>query len=262
MNELFFSKEDTISKVVTLDDSLKWENEIKMAKDHIEKGFSLIWEIKLDLFSFPLSDEATFRKNSFTLEYFKNSLYTQFEEVSKGVILYRGKTDFSILGVEEYSKKGFKIRFGLDYLKTLASVLPESLALFLLFEEETLFLAEAIFDIFHIATKKVRYQNIFPTIGWDRFSPFGYFSNTPLNGSSSHYKSAILFPKLDLIDEDFVEAMESYLPRRVIPEAVLTDHWHEIETLFVFPELLSSQGHRKLEGFKAAGGKVELMSHQ
>lgn len=240
---LFFSK-NNVSKIIALDDSLKWEKEIKEAREYVEKGFSLIWEIKLDLISQTLSNEGQFNKNAFTLEYFKNNLYTQFEKASKGVILYRGKSDFSNLSVT------------LDNLKALGAILPESLDLFLFFEEETFFLAEAIFDVFHVATKKVIYPNIFPTMGWDRFSKHGYFSEELLEGDETDYKSALLLPKLDLVDEVFVEEMKGLLPCRVIPEAVLTDHWQDVEKLFVFPEFLTPQGNRKLAGFRAAGGEV------
>ena len=46
---------------------------------------------------------------------------------------------------------------------------------------------------------------------------------------------------------------------RLIPENSLTTEWHQLDRLFVAPELVSPQGVRKLQGFKAAGGELVFL---
>ncbi len=43
---------------------------------------------------------------------------------------------------------------------------------------------------------------------------------------------------------------------RVIPETYLTTEWHGLDYLIVDPDLLSSQGFRKLQGFCGAGRTI------
>lgn len=46
------------------------------------------------------------------------------------------------------------------------------------------------------------------------------------------------------------------IPFRAIPEASLTTDWDGLDTIIISSQSVSAQGQRKLQGFRAAGGKV------
>lgn len=250
---------------ISLDSSLKWQNGEKEAENLREKGFGIVWDIKVNLFSFPLSDEAFFKTVEFTLDHFKNILFPRFEKETKGVILYQGSPDFPIIDPisrekSPFQKKVLRHKLGIDYIKSLAASLPDILPLFLLFDEEPLFISETCFEPFCIATKNPYFSNVLPTWGWNRFSPFGYFSETVFpQKKGEEFSRAVVLPPLNTIDEPLLDKLENFLqknPSKIIPEAVLTENWQGIDTIFVFPKHLTHQGKRKVAGFEAASGKV------
>lgn len=258
MSDLYFFLKDQISTVISLEASLKWEKSEEQAKNEVACGHGIVWDVNLDLFSFPLTNDAAFKQNEFTLEYFKKGLYTQFEGHTRGIILYKGSPHFPIkdpsISDSEFQKKWRTHRQGIDFLKSLSAILPESLPIFLFFEEETIPLAETIFDTFCIATKQTAYAEMFPTYGWERPSPLGYFSTTKLETNSTSHKKGILLPPLESIDEALIEKISLHLPAKIIPENAFTQEWEAIETITVFSKYFSPRTKRLLAGFEASGG--------
>ncbi len=87
---------------IKLDGSLKadlnWENKKKLAKEAIEKGYKIFWEIELGLFSrlpLPFYDETQGKSLKLSLEIFHQEIWEAFKEDSLGLCLYRGSADFT-----------------------------------------------------------------------------------------------------------------------------------------------------------------------
>ncbi|MBA3723063.1 MAG: hypothetical protein H0W88_11785 [Parachlamydiaceae bacterium] len=77
---------------------LDWKNAKKYAQSYIEKGYFILWEIELGLFSnlaFALDHQTQYLSLTLSLEHFRDSLWKEFNQHSLGLILYRGSADFS-----------------------------------------------------------------------------------------------------------------------------------------------------------------------
>ncbi len=66
-----------------------------------------------------------------------------------------------------------------------------------------------------------------------------------------------LLPADRACSEEVLSVLESYLDRRVIPEAMLNEMWDGLDHLVVVEDAMSSLGLRQLKGFEAAGGVIE-----
>lgn len=78
---------------------LNWKQAKYQAQECIEKGYMLMWEIDLGLFSdlsFPLSHQGQYLSLGLSLEHFRDTLWKEFGAYSLGLIVYRGNADFSL----------------------------------------------------------------------------------------------------------------------------------------------------------------------
>jgi hypothetical protein len=78
---------------------LDWKKERQLAKEYIEQGYALLWEMDLGLFSslpFPLTNQTQFLSLTLSLEHFRDSIWKEFRSHTLGVSLYRGAADFSL----------------------------------------------------------------------------------------------------------------------------------------------------------------------
>ena len=75
---------------------------------------------------------------------------------------------------------------------------------------------------------------------------------------------AICLPPIGMIDDASAEGLRRLfdkveklgIPFRVIPEGFLTVSWDGLDVIYVVEELITPQGKRMLDGFRAAGGQV------
>jgi len=77
---------------------LEWKQARIDAQKFTEKGYMILWEINLGLFSqlpFALSNQTQYLSLSLSLEYFRDSLWKEFKESSLGLIIGRSNADFS-----------------------------------------------------------------------------------------------------------------------------------------------------------------------
>ena len=77
---------------------LEWNRARVDALKYIEKGYMIVWEINLGLFSeltCPLSNQTQYLSLSLSIEHFRDSLWKEFGDKSLGLIIYRGSADFS-----------------------------------------------------------------------------------------------------------------------------------------------------------------------
>ncbi|WP_059358731.1 hypothetical protein [Parachlamydia acanthamoebae] len=82
----------------TVKGNLDWKKEKEWASQCIENGFSILWEIKLGLFSAllkPISHKTQFLSLGLSLEHFLQGPWTEFHAHSLGLCLYQGNADFS-----------------------------------------------------------------------------------------------------------------------------------------------------------------------
>lgn len=267
--------------VISLSSTLKWKESEMYARQVVKEGFKIVWDFDFP-FSFPLSDEGQRRSYEFTIDHFKKSLFSQFEKETEGAILYKGTLKFQTIAwtweeeelfLHEESQTDFhKALFFrdlcFDFLKTLSSAFPDTLALFLLFErgenttwgEYLALITPLCFDIFKIATKE-KLSSKLQVMGWNHGeASLGYFGRSFYSSPPKVFSnSGLLLPHPSHIDEKVLNTLEKLgveFALRLIPEELLTQEWHGLEKLLIFSQNLSFQGKRKVNGFIAAGGEV------
>ncbi|MFI0435789.1 MAG: hypothetical protein ACH350_08730 [Parachlamydiaceae bacterium] len=78
--------------------SLDWKIACRQASQAIQKGYNLIWDIELGLFSDltqPLGHQGQFLSLALALEHFRDTVWKEFKFFTIGLILFRGQADFS-----------------------------------------------------------------------------------------------------------------------------------------------------------------------
>ena len=216
------------------------ESDLNWCDVQIPEGL-ILWEFDFGLFSpqVTLTDSATFFSYTLAIEQFVKMLYSKFKERTVGVVLYRGSIDvFSHIQVEEEGDpEVLRASIFADYLHRLASFLPEEVRPFCFFEGPCHFSEAKFLQL----TSKDRFWHIELSLE-----------------SSVDFPQGVLLPEDALFNEDRFERLLSSIEGnyRIIPEARLVEMWQGLDKLFVLEEAVSSQGQRKIKGFKAAGGEV------
>lgn len=252
-------------------DPLNWEIRTE------DRDILWLFDLGLDDPYFPISDEMRFQSLSLALTKFTQEIWPQFQERTKGAVLYRGGADFSAqfswdarqkenwelwrserpAGEETHLRRLFCADAFAHYFQLLAHKLPDELPLYLLLDgghwgtsaERHQVVSKERFEHFHLAVKGLPHFN---GMIWD---------GERIVESSTHASLAICFPEESQCSSEILAKLDRMMghlsePFRVIHEAFLTEEWEGVDVLHVLPEAMSSQGERKLMGFKAAGGIV------
>jgi hypothetical protein len=77
---------------------LSWKKEQVKAKELVESGYTLFWDIDLGLFdrlTMPLDHQGQFLSLTLSLEHFRDTLWKEFKDKTLGICIYRGNLDFS-----------------------------------------------------------------------------------------------------------------------------------------------------------------------
>ncbi len=164
-----------------------------------------------------------------------------------------------------------------EYLHRLLSYLPDSLQVFCLFDAtgHTSFSRQAqLFSKERFSHFQLGVQGgLLPIIGlqWQKGECFsGYIGDEPPKDFPFINPSvALCLPGDEALDSNGLEELERVfatlyqmkVPYRIIPEALLTEEWDELESIISLSSMLSGQGRRKLQGFCAAGGEVVSYGH-
>lgn len=72
---------------------LNWSKQIQFAKECSSKGIQILWNMDLGLFDrlqFPLKHQGQYQSLGLALEHFRKAIWTQFENSTFGISLYRG----------------------------------------------------------------------------------------------------------------------------------------------------------------------------
>lgn len=255
----------------TLSSDLKWDAQKKRADELIEKGYKILWEIDLGLFSrltFPLKDEAQGNILKLSLEVFYQQIWEKYKEESLGLLLYRGSSDFTHEFPDEKEKNLHCCQVCIDYLDYITQDMPDSLPLFLAIDASGAtnsgFLAQVL--------SRERFENYqliihggplpLQGLAWnDDRATVGYLSKKPISLKTKEMANvALCLPPLseefDSLTGVIDEMNQLGLHYRIIPELFLTVEWDGLDYLLFNPLSLSSLGERKLQGFCAAGGTV------
>lgn len=81
-----------------LQSDLDWKKAHAQAKQAVEKGYLLMWNMQMGLFSdliHPLTNQTQFLSLTLALEHFRDSLWKEFRFQTLGVSLFRGSIDFN-----------------------------------------------------------------------------------------------------------------------------------------------------------------------
>lgn len=267
--------------------NLDWKDAISLARNYVQQGLRLFWQIDLGLFSrlrAPLSDRTQYLALGLALRHFGDHIWKEFQTHTLGLSLYRGPLDFSKsltwnseneTNFQEWLKTGQGVNreeerhlltlysrdAALDYLELLMQHLPSDLTVCVITDsadiQDPLLLAQLLtkerFDKFH------RFINASSDIG------FGFLGEE-LHSSMriEEVNLGICLPTIAQCDrfnmqrlrKAMQQIMDYGLPFRIVPEMTLTNEWNGLEQLVVLTDSVSVQGLRKLRGFCAAGGTV------
>lgn len=238
-NEPFVLNDNTaiLSVPMGLQANLKWVKEMELAKKIQAEKRYIIWDFGLS----PPQDEAEFLSYQLAVEHFKEYLFPLFTSNSLGAIVYKGRWD---------STKKEQLHF----FKSLLPSFPETLTPLLFLENSTLSRADFYyhfspehFDGFLVATEDP--------------SGFPYMGREWATLSNQRIPKAIVIPSLEIEDksvwEEVAEVIDQFpKPFRLIPEPFLTQEWHGVEQLYLFPHFTTAFGKRAVQGFLATGGEL------
>lgn len=235
------------------------------------------FDLGLEAPYFPIDDEMQFQSLSLALTKFTQEIWPLYQDRIRGAVLYRGSADFSAcFSWTEKQKENWEVWIGerpagtdaqlrrlfcadafAHYFQMLAHRLPDEMPLYLLLDgtgigsiaERHQLLSRERFEHFLVATKGLPFTN---GLVWD---------GEEIREPQDKPPHALCFPEERSCSGAILEKMEQSIrrfetPFRVIPEAFLTEEWEGVDALYVFKEMLSPQGDRKVKGFLATGGVV------
>lgn len=257
------------------------ENLLITAKEIASQGIRILWELELPFAKKPLfiQDTSYFFSLGLWLKELMQKLYIPLAEHTIGVVLFRGSCDFAsyFLWTEQQellfqeritetpglSTATCKFFFAGDvlaeYLQRLCSFLPDSLPAFCLLDASSISLAELAF----FATKE-RFGHLLLGISGSSL-PIGhltweYYGDSWVGTATPETSVGICLPPLEKIKDAYLsetaEVLKSNASMRILTETYLHESWDGLDELIIFPELISPQGKRKVQGFIAAGGLV------
>ncbi len=253
---------------------LDWREHREYAREALGRGDLLFFELDLGFASGPLflDDPAHFLSYTLAIEQFLKLFWEECKDRLFGLSFYRGKIDFAARLVwsgeliDHFNEGGgenkrlFCAQVFAEYLHRLASYLPDALAPFCLLdvaeESSPAYTAQLL--------SKERFSHLCLGVKGSQIPLSGFLwegERLEPDPRSADAKIGVCLPPdplctpdvLSLLDQLFQELKE---PFRIIPEALLTDEWDNLDQLIVIDRAVSSQGRRKLRGFEASGGEI------
>jgi hypothetical protein len=233
---------------------LNWRAAHEAAQKALESALLILWDLSFDLLAGSLEDEARFLTFQLNIEHFNETILQLFKEQTFGVSLFRGEIQEGVV----------------DYLKSLAALLPSEVSSFLFLDTSSLsdlasyftHVNQENFGYLHPIIKgpfAERFPWALPAFAWGHnFSPLGYFGSTLLPCLPQRpLKYGLVLPEEPNWQEiQKVIDLLGATPFRMIAENLLTQEWEGIDTLIIFPQTLTEKGYRKIKGFIAAGGAI------
>lgn len=243
---------------------LQWEKHLDTAKKYIEKGYYILWEIDLGLCEkrFPIEDEMYFQSLKRALDYFTQTVWSQFYSYTFGVSLYRGKIP-QFFHQENNPSSLFQMNLLSEYLHLLAPCLPDEVIMMAFLDLSEIHSKSELIhltskDLFEFFLLAVKGEELSYSVGLENTSWMGAID---LKGGCFSEKKevnvGVYFPTDPIykeLDELFTSLDQHNISYRILFERYATEQWDEIDYM-IFPKgKLSGQGNRMLQGFCAAGG--------
>ena len=273
----------------TNDSSLGFEEKYKEIDEAIERGKRLYFEFGFgfDPLSHHFKDQMRLQGCSIALTTFTRKIYEKYHPYIDGVFLYRGAGDFrqaienhaemrqlrdefcEIMGKNEHAERLFSLQILMEYLHRLGAVLPDELSLNVLLNFKSIvssaqqaeLLAAYTFPYIKPCVKGAKVP--FEGLAWEwGKSEFGFIGSDPaLFEEIETPNRALLLPEVGRVDYEILErALEQLnaekISYKIIPDQMLNESWHLIDDLFILEGFVSSEGKRMIDGFIAAGGRV------
>lgn len=257
---------------------LDWDFAFQEAKRAQSLGLKLLWDLDLGLFSrlnFPLSHEMQWNVLLVAVQSLIQRIQNEFLSDTIGVVVYRGKMDFSsgfpwdpAETGERNENRWWECRaLSFSFLQKLVNQWPDALQPFLLLDGQgTLSMARQWLlthrDFLWRFALGIKGGNPGGHMGWNQGASSGFLSRQLHSTDSSPLvKVGVCLPTLlreELETLDFLagELKRQSIAFRVVTESFLTGEWEGLETLIVPSEEMTQEGRRKLQGFCAAGGQV------
>ena len=248
-------------------DSLDWNREIALAKTFVDQGKRIIWKCNLGLESafYPLDDEMHFQAASLAMGRFSEIVWPEFKDCTEFVCLYRGSADFEASfswtprQLEDFARfseeEGGRERlFAAEsfaiYFQMLSHRLPDEANVLLLFDVSTLPSPVIALQ----AISKERFEHF--TIGFRGMDlPLEglWWEGEKLEDRKIDASVGVVFPVAPC---DRLETLLSLSNVKVLFESFISEEWEGLDQIYVVAGSLSTQGMRKLSGFRAAGGEI------
>jgi hypothetical protein len=271
--------------------SLDWKQERKEALSALASGKRVLWHLDLGLFQRllkPLSDQGQFLNLCLALDHFKDKIWKEFHRFSHGVLLYRIPGNFLqsfFWDAEQLNNLRGWIRERFSSWECFCSEVSVSSASF---EELTpaaletsengrfllqLFARDVATDYlsqlcFRLPSEIPAYVDFesWPQDDWlklllthpERYKQMELLSDHPWR-LNEEKKMGICMPPLSVVQPSLLKPFESFIARsdlKWIPEEMVTASWDGLDQLIYSSAVISQQGLRKIQGFRAAGGEV------
>lgn len=231
-------------------DDLAWQEQRKLAEDSIAAGKRIVWEMEWDQ-EFSVTDVQYFSTQALALQ----ECGRLFPEHTDGVILYRGTACPKIEEEEKYNlwldgredspfhRRFYSTTLLYEYLHRLGSFLPDTVSIIAYVDAR---------DAGSLAEQAYLFS----------VERTGHLQLEIENGKLPNVRNRQEISRgVCLHENGCLESLEEVLlnlqgPYRIVPEAVLNEHWDGLEELIVLEKFLTARGRRMLQGFIAAGGMV------
>jgi len=285
--------------------SLNWKAAREQAFSYIEKGEPILWEIDLGLFNqLPSSveDQSQFLSLTLSLEHFRDTLWKEFRENSRGLCLYRGSADYSReFFWNAFQRNNFKESLRESYKEPSSFVQDTGIAInsFNELSLELLNRSEEGRQLISLYCRDICVEyiqllaNRLPD-GLEAFvildaanmeSPlreaqmlsrdrYDQLRQIIMNGVLPHednkFGLAVIFPCKEArnipygrkLNEVLNFLLSQKISFRLIPEHMLISEWEGLDKIIVEREGLTFSGWRQVQGFLAAGGELVSFRHK
>jgi hypothetical protein len=270
--------------------ALNFEKQIEIANIINSQNQYIVWDIHVGLedSKFPIQDELILRSILHSIKYFIANVYTQYQDISIGVILYTGsvpnfnlnddsfknwlnnlptqqKNEFDPL----YLKQLFNCDLLVDYLRLIAPNIPDEVSMIIRLDVSEIInysklihlLSKERFEYFLLALKGAKLST--PVLKWGKGEgELGSIDSQVNDNLKIPSNIGVCFSNLKKMtkkeflefDSIFEKLLSLKINFRILEETYATEQWDELDYIIARKNSLSQIGYRMLQGFYAAAG--------
>lgn len=268
--------------------SLDWKHLRKSTLMAVAQGKKILWFLDFGLFAdlkWGLDHPGQFSSFNLAIDHFKKEVWSEFHKFSSGIALYKGNPNFLPQFPWDEKQKAnlsdwLKDRFPtIELLKSESKgsfidyALPENVLTFegnlilQLFARDVC--AEYLVQLSRRAIGEIQAYVLFDPMPEDPLLSALFTDPDRYEGieiepniwkTDEERESGIYMPGCTMAKPSCLIPYRDILYKqrdcKLIPEDQLVSSWHGLNELFVYPNAISKEGHRKMQGFLAAGGVI------